>query len=157
MEADIQVEELKVQLYSPLVPHVWNSYSPVCLFRHRLSTCLSLFCSSCVSFSFSPARESLLTTVLTHSLRFLLSKTAKALSHCLVQLLFLPARMRKQKKPNQTYTEIPSCKPNSTQLQSGRICHIIGMKLGPKWQHEDSSPQVKWTSLYSILEHAMDL
>lgn len=97
MEADEQIEELKEQLYSPLVPRV-ISYSPVCLFRHRMSVCLSLFCSSCASFSFSPARESFLTTVLTHSLHFLLSKTAKALSHCLVQLLFLPTRIRKQKK-----------------------------------------------------------
>lgn len=99
MEADDQVEELKVQLYSPLVPRVKLIFTCMCVQAQTVHVSVSPLQ---FSFSFSPARESLLTTVLTHSLHFLLSKTAKALSHCLVQLLFLPARIRKQKKPDQT-------------------------------------------------------
>lgn len=62
--------------------------------------CPCVCLSSAVPVSAFPSvqQESLLTTVLAHSLHFLLSKTAKALSHCLVQLLFLPTRMRKEKK-----------------------------------------------------------
>lgn len=89
MEVDDQVEDLKSTIIQPFGATCVKLLF-TCMSVQAQAVCVSLFCSSCVSFSFSPARESLLTTVLTHSLHFLLSKTAKALSHCLVQLLFLP-------------------------------------------------------------------